>query len=550
MTTCGLAPSSIAESRERLLDAEEAARRDVERALRDGPIRRFERAAELIHQREDARELLEAVGSCIGGRPTIRSRAAARRRGGIGSRAHADRPGAGLPVPHRPRPRRLRVPLAAMPSARRSGSLARRRSRTLRSMPIRSTCRLRFATMKSGGITITVTDDGRGGARMGPGLRGIAERVEALGGITRAGQPGRRRHDRAGSAAPQPDARAGLMARDAGCPEASRRRAVRFVGTGRRGADGDLVSVGDGRGSSAKALRSPSRHGHLRRRWSSVRPPRSSWSALVAVARGSPAASAGIGLGFAWLVREWANPATAHAWMLTAGLLFGAALAADRGAPRAGTPALILRFRDASRAMIALRGRWLRLGPAVVRTATFDPAAGGCRSCAPNLLLIVDAPQVAAVADRVGVILQLTACVLLVGWLATGMISASTAVRSVRAPVAVAERGALRRRRARVLECVDRRVRCPRGDAPDDRCPVALCPGHRRRDRVGSPSTASDAPQHRPPCHRVCRRHPRPGSLRDELARLVGDPTITLGFPLDDGRVVDESGREMTEPLT
>ena len=42
---------------------------------------------------------------------------------------------------------------------------------------------------ESGAITITVTDDGRGGAHVGSGLRGIAERVEALGGSLELASP-------------------------------------------------------------------------------------------------------------------------------------------------------------------------------------------------------------------------------------------------------------------------------------------------------------------------------------------------------------------------
>ena len=43
--------------------------------------------------------------------------------------------------------------------------------------------------VKSGAITITITDDGRGGAHVGSGLRGLAERVEALGGSLELASP-------------------------------------------------------------------------------------------------------------------------------------------------------------------------------------------------------------------------------------------------------------------------------------------------------------------------------------------------------------------------
>ena len=269
--------------------------------------------------------------------------------------------------------------------------------------------------------------------------------------------------------------------------------------------------------------------------------------ALVAFGRGAPGGISGVALGFAWLVREWANPATTQAWMLTAGLLLGAAWL-PLGARIALAHPLSNPLPLAGRAMIAFAAV-AALGPAAVRTATLDPAAGGCPSCAPNLLLMVDAPQVAAVADYVGVILQLTACLLLVTWLATGLILASTAVRLVRAPVAAASAAlfvaaAIGYSSALIdgfgaHEAMRRIIGAQSLSVLAIAAAIAWDPVRLRLMRRSTARLVTELSS-----------TPRPGSLRKELARLVGDPTIALGFPLDDGRVVDESGREVTEPLS
>ena len=179
---------AIAESRERLLQAEESARRDIERALRDGPIHRFERAAELIHERDDAPELLEAVDRASTdvrrfGRGLLPAAALESDLGHSLSELAQDFPfridldldGLRTPLPRALRPTIWFACAEAVTNAAKYAE------------PQQVAVSLRDD--ESGGITITVTDDGHGGARMGPGLRGIAERVETLGGSLELASP-------------------------------------------------------------------------------------------------------------------------------------------------------------------------------------------------------------------------------------------------------------------------------------------------------------------------------------------------------------------------
>ena len=266
---------------------------------------------------------------------------------------------------------------------------------------------------------------------------------------------------------------------------------------------------------------------------------------LVAGARGAAGGLCGIGLGVAWLVREWANPAAPQGWVFTAGLLFAAAWLPIAARLALSHP-LSHPWRGANRAVIAFVAL-AAFAPAVVRTVTFDPAAAGCLTCPANLLLVAPSPQVAAAADRVGVIVQLAACVLLMGWVVGTMITASTAVRLARAPIAVASAalffaaafgytGALvggdgtHEAMLRTIGAQSISLMAIAAAMAWD--PLRLRLMRRRTTRLVTDLSST----------------PRPGSLRDELARIVGDPTITLAFPLDDGRIVDESGRVMTEP--
>ena len=178
---------AIADSRVRLMESEEAARRDVERALRDGPIRRFERASQLIRHRVDARELLEAVGRASAdvrwfGRgllPAAHESDLERDLTDLADdfpfRIHLDLEDSAMPMPHALRPTIWFACAEAVTNA------AKHAEPHYVQISVRG--------VKSGAITITITDDGRGGAHVGSGLRGLAERVEALGGSLELASP-------------------------------------------------------------------------------------------------------------------------------------------------------------------------------------------------------------------------------------------------------------------------------------------------------------------------------------------------------------------------
>lgn len=266
---------------------------------------------------------------------------------------------------------------------------------------------------------------------------------------------------------------------------------------------------------------------------------------VVATARGTRGGVTASALGAAWLVREWANPAAPAAWIFTAGLLFVSAWL-----PLVGRVMLVHPFAGAGRRgdqLVHAFVAFAALAPAAVRTATLDPIAAGCGSCQANLFLVADIPIAASVAAFTGIILQGVACIVLLAWTARDVITASHEVRRARAPVVLAGSAML--------------LAAAAADA------VVIVTGsnaHEAMRRVtdvqslGLLALAIAMAVAEPIRSRLIRRRiarlvselsstPRPGALRDELARLTDDDTITLGYPLEDGRLVDADGRTVAD---
>ena len=184
----------IEDSRDRLLVAENAARRGFEADLEDGPQRRLRRVAALLAgidggdaegrlgqaaARAETEDSADSAGAFF---PRHWMRATSARRWRAWRKGCRSRSRSTLTSP-RCRPN----------FGRRCGSSARRRSRMPPSTPPPRGWACRSSSVSGEAIVVTVRDDGRGGASMdeGSGLVGLRARVEALRGRLERAQPAR-----------------------------------------------------------------------------------------------------------------------------------------------------------------------------------------------------------------------------------------------------------------------------------------------------------------------------------------------------------------------
>ena len=111
-----------------------------------------------------------------------------------------------------------------------------------------------------------------------------------------------------------------------------------------------------------------------------------------------------VAAGGAWALTEWVNPGSASAAVFTVGLLLGAAW-----------PALVahaaLEWSDRlpsrlSLGLIALGYASTVIALGLVPALAFDPAASGCTLCPPSLVGVIGDPDLATLATRVGLGLE------------------------------------------------------------------------------------------------------------------------------------------------
>ncbi len=181
--------AEVAASRERLVHAADTQRRRLERRLQSGAARRLERVADLLAQVEAADPAAE--GSLVALREELE-----RARGELADFARGVHPAtltrAGLAAALADLVRRtpLEVELAA--DAEPSDPLTEATLYFVCSEALANAAKHAGATtiaidlrQADGSVRLLVSDDGRGGARLGSrgGLRGLADRIEALGGM-------------------------------------------------------------------------------------------------------------------------------------------------------------------------------------------------------------------------------------------------------------------------------------------------------------------------------------------------------------------------------
>jgi signal transduction histidine kinase len=263
--------------------------------------------------------------------------------------------------------------------------------------------------------------------------------------------------------------------------------------------------------------------------WAWVRRPGDRFGPLVVAA------------GLGWFLAEWDNPGAGAALAFTAGLVLGAACPA-----LIGHAALIYadgRSRTPlERVAVAFAYSGAVLGLGLLPALFFRPAGQGCSRCPDNLVGVFDNLQAVQGLNRAGVRLGLAWALLLVVLLGWRLVRSRAAPRRLVAPVVVPAVAYLSlvawsfqhalARGFLGIDPVDRRLWLGQAAAL-----VALALGVGwewvRGQRVRSTlarlvvDLASSPP---------------PGGLGVALSNSLGDPSLTLLYPLADGRRVDGCG--------
>ncbi len=242
----------------------------------------------------------------------------------------------------------------------------------------------------------------------------------------------------------------------------------------------------------------------------------------------------------AWFVQEWNNPGAPAAAFTVGLVLSGAAppLVAHAALAYRG-PRVMPVERLALAAAYAATVLVLGLAPALV----FDPARESCADCPPNLLLAHGDPALFASLNRwgvrIGAVWAAGLAVLVVARLGRG----TSALRRAGAPVLLAAAAYL------ALVARDYGHSLSRGTLstdPTDRVLWAGQAGALVTLAIGVAWGWLRARRRRAAVARVVvelASAPPPGGLRDALAASLGDPSLLLGFPVEDGSVVDAGGR-------
>ena len=251
--------------------------------------------------------------------------------------------------------------------------------------------------------------------------------------------------------------------------------------------------------------------------------------------------------GFAWFMSEWANPASAPAIVFTLGLLFANAwpallaafaLVADGSAGSHRTRRLIMAGAYITNLVV--------LG--LVPTLAFDPVTSRCSLCPDNLLSLASDPALVASATRIGFGLQaiwvLAALTLIIRGLARASASERFRTAAVRAPAAIALGAA-------GLHGV---YSIRRGLLSNDPIDLMLWSAAALALVAIAAREVASWLRRRQTRQRVARlalelaAAPAAGELASALGRELGDPTLEVLFPLDDGRLVDAAGVSRVVP--
>ena len=243
----------------------------------------------------------------------------------------------------------------------------------------------------------------------------------------------------------------------------------------------------------------------------------------------------------AWFLLEWNNPAAA-APVFTSGQVFYAA------APPLVAHAMLAypdgRIRSAARRMVvavAYTGSLLLLG--VLSATVFDPRAGGCADCPRNLLLVHGDRGLYETVSRVGIDGGVVWTIVATLVAAVALARSTPARWRLVGPVTVGGCVYLGLVAADFVHSVSR------GYLGNDALDRRLWLGEAAAVfglALGVASSWMVARRRRARVARVVLElagAPPAGGLREVLAASLGDPSLDVGYPLGDGRVVDARGR-------
>jgi len=244
---------------------------------------------------------------------------------------------------------------------------------------------------------------------------------------------------------------------------------------------------------------------------------------------------------------EWANPGITWTPLFTAGLvLYAAGPTLVAHAILAHPSGRIGSWLARGLLVIAYVNAVLCLG--LLQATVYDPWGAGCTECPGNGLLVVASPDAWETLGRTGMAVGSVwpcALIVLLAWRAA---RSSPALRRISAPVWAAGAGYA------ALVAADYAHGLPRhalSNDPTDRrlwmaqevallllAAAATWPWlQQRRTRGALADLVVELAA-----------APAPGGLRDALARLLGDPSLTLAYPLADSRPVDAQGRPTSVP--
>jgi signal transduction histidine kinase len=264
--------------------------------------------------------------------------------------------------------------------------------------------------------------------------------------------------------------------------------------------------------------------------WAWVRRPSGRFGPLVVAA------------GLGWFLAEWDNPGAGAPLVFTAGLVLGAACPALIGHAALIYPGGRLRT-PLERVTVAFAYGGAVLGLGLLPALFFRPAGQGCSTCPDNLVGVFDDLQTVQALNRVGVQLGLAWALLLVLLLGWRLVRSRTARRRLIVAVvvpAITYLSLVAWSFQHVLakgflsnDTVDRRLWLGQAAALVALA-LGVCWEWVRGQRVRS-ALARLVVEHA--------SSPPPGGLAAALSRSLGDPSLTLLYPLADGRRVDGSGR-------
>jgi signal transduction histidine kinase len=249
-----------------------------------------------------------------------------------------------------------------------------------------------------------------------------------------------------------------------------------------------------------------------------------------------------VAAGLTWFLAEWDNPGAEVALAFTVGLVLHAACPPLIGHAALVYPGGRLRSR-LERVVVAVAYGAAVMALGILPALFFDPAGQGCSRCPGNLLGVFDIPRTVQSLNRAGLRLGLAWTVLLVALLGWRLLRSTVATRRLIAPVTVPAMVYLVLAGWRFQHGLDR------GFLGNDTLDRRLWAGQAAALVALALGVAWEWVRGRRTRSALARlvvelaASPPPGGLATALAGTLGDPSLTLLYPLPDGRRVNATGR-------